>query len=145
MTDKKLYKIEYKDSEGFLSVDWVWLEEGELEEYLDSMWDHSAICREGSREEEELYNEAYAEGVGSAMIEEIIKNHNGVTFELGDLENYNESGILKTTKIFECGVCGTHSDYYQNTAATGEFYLSVEKNDVLWYVCFDCAIKELGV
>jgi hypothetical protein len=145
-TDKEsrnLYRFQYYEPlDEATYVDWVWLEPHEVSDYRSS----SSVVkvREATTEEEELYNEAYADGYGIAAVMEFESKHNGVTFrvELDEsLEDFNY------TKMFQCSSCLEHKDFDTQVATANGFYITeLKENDTLWHVCYDCAMLniELG-
>lgn len=132
-----LFRFEYLDEE-VRRVDWVWLTPTELHSYMDDQPRTSAVIyRQASTEEEELYDEAYNDGYGVAMIQEALENDNGVTFRM----NAFGEGIAKsfdTTKMFKCAMCNKHKDFDTEVASTGGMYLTKLVNDILWHVCAEC-------
>lgn len=139
-----LHRFEYIE-EGLRLVDWVWLEDEEVDEYLQNRAEASAglVHRVASAEEMELYDEAYQDGYGVAMVTESSENYNGVTFRL---DGFDSEGLeIETTKMFECAICGEHKDFDTNVAMANGFYLSIEKKDILWHACYDCTVLELSV
>lgn len=140
-TDLSLYRFEYL-SDGFRSVDWVWINEDELEKYLDYLSGNSGlIYRKASSDEEELYNEAYNDGYGVATIEEIQKVDNGISYKFNGLL---EDGI-DTEKMFKCARCDRHKIFETEVAMTGGLYLTESREDILWHVCFDCVMLQSEV
>lgn len=130
-----LYRMEYLD-EGVRIVDWLWLTEYELENYLeDKAQAAGLIYRAATPEEEELYDEAYRDGYEVAAITEIQKTYDGVTFRVDDITETE----ITTTKMFQCAVCDRHSDFDSDVATAAGMYLGVLKNDKLWHICYDCA------
>ena len=130
-----LYRMEYLD-EGTRIVDWLWLTEYELENYLeDKAQAAGLIYRAATSEEEELYDEAYRDGYEVAFITGIQENDHGVTFRVDDI---TEDSIT-TTKVFQCAVCDRHDDFESGVATAAGMYLGVLKDDRLWHICYDCA------
>jgi hypothetical protein len=143
--NSKLYRFEYIDTfmgESTRMVDWSWVPEGELQDYIDSKSKISSglVTREASEEEAELYDEAYNDGYGIATIMEIQKNDNGISFAMLGI---NEDGNIITSKKFRCGICDEMRDFETEVAVANDFYVSTSKDDVLWHVCFNCAISKL--
>lgn len=138
----KLFRFEYL-SLGDRSVDWVWLTgEDEAKDYLTGQSDVSAVVyREATDDEEELYDEAFSDGLGIGQAEARMESHNGVLYQLNsmNLDVTDEKFGLDTTKIFTCGECGESSlEFDIKAVTTGQYYVAKEKEGVLWYVCFDC-------
>jgi hypothetical protein len=133
----KMYRIEYYELlDGEVYVDWVWLKPEEIESYT-SQYDH-VKARVASDLEANLYNYAYEDGYSVAMAEETMSSHNGVTFRLNDISF--ETGDMNTTKMFQCAVCEEHKDFETEVASANGFFVSAEKNDVLWHVCSSCTV-----
>jgi len=139
-----LYRFEYYEPlDEFTYVDWVWLEPIEVSEYRSSA--ANVKYRKATAEEEELYNEAYADGYGIAALMEFQSNDNGITFRVQLNEDKQD---FTHTKMFKCATCGEHRDFETEVAMVNGFYLTAlkgEDNDILWHVCYDCAMLELEV
>lgn len=141
--NNNLYRFEYYEPlDEFTYVDWVWLEPQEVSNYKSSAV--GVKYRKATSEEEELYNEAYADGYGIAAVMEFETKYDGVTFrvELGeDREDFTY------TKMFQCSRCGNHKDFETDVATANGFYLTELKDnkDTLWHVCYDCAALQLEI
>lgn len=142
--DLKLYRLEYLD-EDLRMVDWIWLAEEEVDNYLQSRSQRNEVLlyRAANAEEEELYNEAYNDGYGIAISLENERNDNGVTFRVDGFDP--ESLEIQSTKMFECAICGEHKDFETDVAMANGFYISIAKGHILWHVCYDCTTLELDV
>ena len=143
--NSKLYRFEYIDTfmgESTRMVDWVWVPDAELQDYIDSKSKISSglVMREATEEESELYDEAYNDGYGMATLMEIQKNDNGISFLMLGM---NEDSEIITSKKFQCGVCDEQRDFETEVAVANNFYVSVSKEEILWHVCFNCAISKL--
>lgn len=133
----KLYKFEYlQDNERV--VEWVWLKSAEADSYFDNHWSMitGVSFRVATEDETDLYNEAYNDGYMLATIEENRKVDNGITFRLN---SFTPDG-MDTTKMFECARCENHKEFDGEVAMANGLYLSEEKNDLLWHVCYDCVM-----
>ena len=141
--DFKLYRFEYL-SLGDRAVDWVWLTgEEEAKEYLTAELDVSGVVyRKATIDEEELYDEAFNDGLGLGQAEARMESYNGVAFQLNSFAPSSlddEKFKLDTTKVFTCGECGESSlEFEVRAVTTGEYYVAKEKDGVLWHICFDC-------
>lgn len=125
-------------------MDWVWLTgEEEAKDYLTVDSGVSGVIhREATQDEEELYDEAFNDGLGLGQAEGRMENYNGVAYRLNSMKFDEDSDGLgiDTTKVFKCGDCGEESlEHEIKAATTGEYYIAKERDGVLWYVCFDCA------
>lgn len=130
-----LYRMEYLD-EGTRIVDWLWLTDFELENYLEEKAQVAGlIYRAATSEEEELYDEAYRDGYEVAAITVVNDTYDGVTFRV---DSITEEAI-ETTKVFQCAVCDKHDDFESGVATAAGMYLGVLKDDKLWHLCYDCA------
>ena len=138
--DLNLYRFEYL-IDNSRRVDWVWLQPGEVQAFLDDLEGASIIYRQASSEEEELYDEAYNDGYGVAMAEESFNNSNGVVFRVEGIESLDTSSI-STVKMFKCVRCDNYKDFETEVATTNGLYLSESKEDILWHVCYDCVMLQ---
>jgi hypothetical protein len=141
--DFKLFRFEYL-SLGDRVVDWVWLTgDEEAKEYLTGESHISGVMyREATEDEEELYDEAFDDGLGLGQAEARRENHNGVAYQLNsmNLNPNDESFGMDVTRIFTCGDCGESLlEFELRAATTGEYYIAKEIEGVLWYVCSECA------
>lgn len=133
-----LYRVEYYEplDESFY-VNWVWLKNEEIEDYL-SGYDESVSIRKATQEESELYQEAYADGYGVAALMEFESQYDGITFRV----EFDESGNLTNMqgrKMFQCAVCDRHQDFEEGVATAGGMYLGVVRDEKLWHLCYECA------
>lgn len=141
--NRKLYRFQYYEPEDRCDyVEWVWLTDEELPSYRSS--DENVRHRKATIEEQNLYDEAYADGYGVAAYMEFESTYDGITFrvELGEDGNLDVNG----KKMFECAVCAEHKDFDEEVAMSNDLYLGVLKKDKLWHVCYDCALigTEIG-
>lgn len=134
--DRRLYRFEYLEPEDQQTyVDWVWLKDEEIDDYRSG---YATIkFRPATTDEENLYDEAYADGYGIAAMMEFEDRYDGITFRVevgsdGELD-------MQGTKMFECGVCGTHKDFDTEVGMVAGLFLGEVKNDKLWHVCYGCA------
>lgn len=134
-----LYKFEYLH-DGYATVDWIWLEPGDERDYLANDSDVTGLTmRQATQEEEDLYNEAFADGYGLGSVETEFKRSNEVYFKFlgmkGDLE-------LETEKVFTCGECKTRMmDFESKSAKFGPYFITKEVEGILWFLCIECAGK----
>jgi hypothetical protein len=139
----RLYRFELLD-EGMLLVNWVWLCLDEVSSYLANQSKPSPVIhRRATKEEEELYDEAYEDGYGVAMVEEITATTNGLTYRVEfnkDADGEVDANGFSGHKMFECATCGKHKDLDTEVAVidAGPWYLSTLRDDVLWFNCYDC-------
>jgi hypothetical protein len=139
-----LYRIEYyEDLDQEVYTDWVWLKEEELEDYISQY--EFVKSRPATPLEMDLYDYAYGDGYDIAMVQEQHSSYNGITFRLNSMNLVEKDGTsgIDTTKMFQCGVCNGHLDFEDNVATANGFFVSIEKENVLWHVCYDCAISEI--
>jgi hypothetical protein len=141
--DFKLFRFEYL-SMGDRVVDWVWLTgEEEAKDYLTVDSGVSGVVyRSATADEEELYDEAFNDGLGLGQAEARMESYNGVAYQLNsmNLDVTNENFGIDTTKVFTCGDCGESLlEFELKAVTTGEYYVAKEKDGVLWYVCSECA------
>lgn len=139
----KLFRFEYL-SLGDRVVDWVWLTgEEEAKDYLTGDSHISGVVyREATEDEEELYDEAFNDGLGLGQAEARMESYNGVVYQLNSLKFDDTDGELAidSTKVFTCGDCDESLLEFETRAVTtGEYYVAKEKEGVLWYVCSQCA------
>lgn len=134
--DRRLYRFEYLEPEDQQTyVDWVWLKDEEIDDYRSG---YATIkFRPATTDEENLYDEAYADGYGIAAMIEFEDRYDGITFRVevgsdGELD-------MQGAKMFECGVCGTHKDFDTEVGMVAGLFLGEVKNDKLWHVCYGCA------
>ena len=139
-----LYRFEYYEPLDDCSyVDWVWLEPQEVSEYRSS--DVSVTYRVATKDEQDLYNEAYSDGYGVAVALEFESNYNGVTYRV-EISDNKEDFI--STKVFECGTCGERRDFETEVAMANGFYLTDLKgkdSNILWHICYECAMLQLEI
>ncbi len=136
----KLRRFEFLDDE-HTQVDWMWLTDKECIEHIEKRGEAGPlIYRDASAEEQELYDEAYNDGYMIATVTNNNDNYNGILFRMDGL---GEDGNIVTTKIFECAICGETKDFKEEVAMANGFYISVEKDDILWHVCYDCTTLEV--
>ena len=124
-------------------VDWVWLTgEEEAKDYLTAEPHVSGVIhRAATQDEEELYDEAFNDGLGLGQAEARMESYNGVAYQLNSFgpRSLDESFKLDTTKVFTCGECGESSlEFEMKAVTTGDYYVAKEKDGVLWHICFDC-------
>lgn len=137
----RLYKITYVDEEVRYS-NWTWLSIEEARDVANfPTLGELESFREATTEEAELYDDAYNDGYGIATIQEFQSCNNGVTFRINMEDTSGDS--FTTTKMFECGICGEHKDFEGGVASANGLYLSVDLDDMLWHVCFNCAVEEV--
>lgn len=137
-SEVKLYRMEVLEEDRTV-VEWNWLTNYELESYIASRaW---VDYRKATKEEEELYDEAYRDGYDVASLKSIEDTFDGITFRMDGFE----TGEIKTTKMFQCAVCDQHKDFEDEVATAGAMYLGVVKDDKLWHLCYDCAIGNADV
>jgi hypothetical protein len=141
---KSLYRVEYFEPEDNASyVDWVWLMSDEVDSYRPEY--KFVKVRRATKDEEDLYEEAYADGYGIAAIMEFESKDDGVTFRV---ELDKDKQDFSYTKMFKCSICGEHKDFETQVATANGFYLTELKGkdkDILWHVCYDCAMLQLEV
>lgn len=141
--NRNLYRFQYYEPEDQCDyVEWVWLTDEELPSYRSS--DENLRYRIASIEEQNLYDEAYADGYGVAAYMEFESKYDGITFrvELGEDGELDFNG----KKMFECAVCTEHKDFDEEVAMANDLFLGVLKDDKLWHVCYDCGLlgSEIG-
>lgn len=132
---KSLYRFEhYEPLDGEVYVEWVWLTSDEIVPYAA---EGETSFRSATRDEEDLYNEAYADGYSIAALIEYESQYDGITFRV----EVDKSGDLDFTskKMFQCAVCDRHLDFEENVASAGGMYLGAVRDDKLWHLCYDCA------
>lgn len=133
---RSLYRFEYYEpDDDFTYVDWVWLKVDEINDYKSGLND--VKFRPATKDEADLYDEAYADGYGVAALMEFESQYDGITFrvELDDDGNLDMDG----KKMFQCAVCDRHLDFDNEIATAGGMYLGAIRDDKLWHVCYDCA------
>lgn len=134
-----LYRFEYYEpDDDFTYVDWVWLTVDEISDYKSGLND--VKFRPATKDEADLYDEAYADGYGVAALMEFESQYDGITFrvELDGDGNLDMDG----KKMFECAVCQNHKDFETEISMAGNFYLGVVKDEKLWHVCYDCTMLQ---
>lgn len=137
-----LYKFETLEEDGFNRVDWIWVGEGELANYLSS----GTIYREATEEEVYLYEEAFSYGKMLGTVETSYLNHNGVVFRIDGLGDFSEEEEgLKTVKVFTCSRCENPKEFDSDVATVNGLYLTELKDDVLWHVCYDCVVLQTEI
>lgn len=134
-----LYRVEYNYMDEHM-LDWMWLESIDDISYLTTDEDVKDLTwRPATDDEVSIYDSAFADGHGLAMVESRMERSNEVYFEITNM-NINEDGRLDTRKIFTCGVCEkTSLDFDTRAAKTGEFYVTKDIDSILWHVCIECA------
>lgn len=137
-SDVKLYRME-TFNQGRREVEWNWLTNYELDSYVASK--PGVVHRQATREEEELYDEAYRDGHDVAFLKSLDESFDGITFRV---ETLGEDDI-KTTKMFQCAVCDQHKDFLTEVATAGAMYLGAVRDEKLWHLCYDCAIGNAEV
>jgi hypothetical protein len=133
---RSLYRFEYYEPEDeFIYVDWVWLNIDEVNDYKSGLTE--VKFRPATKDESELYDEAYADGYGVAALMEFESQYDGVTFRVA----LNENGDLDLDgkKMFQCALCDRHLDFDSEIATARGMYLGAIKDNKLWHVCHDCA------
>lgn len=133
---QSLYKCEYYDldDEQFVTS-WVWLKDHEVIPYIEKT---ASIFRPATKDEEDLYYEAYSDGYSMAALKEHEARYDGITFSV----EFDENGNLITMngkKMFQCAVCDRTLNFEENVASAGGMYLGAIRNENLWHVCYDCA------
>lgn len=141
--DEHLYRFEFIDEDDLASIQWVWLKEHEVDSYWESLRG-PVVCRQATQDEEELYEEAYADGYGVAAFLEFESKNDGVTFRV-ELDQLSGDADFNYTKMFQCAICQKHKDFDEDVATAGGFFLTELKDDILWHVCYDCASLESAV
>jgi hypothetical protein len=136
--NRALYRLEYYEPfDENTYVQWVWLKDDEVEDYLLSCSD-TINFRKATEAESELYNEAYADGYSVAALIEFESQYDGITFRV----DFDEAGSLTNMqgkKMFQCAVCDRHQDFDENVATAGGMYLGAIRDEKLWHICYDCA------
>ncbi len=136
-----LYKFETIEEDGFNRVDWIWVEDGEISNYLSS----GTVYREATKEEVYLYDEAFSYGKMLGTVETSYLNHNGVVFRIDGLGDFSLEEGLKTVKVFTCARCENAKDFESDVATVNGLYLTELKDDVLWHVCYDCVVLQTDI
>lgn len=135
-----LYRFEYL-SLGNRVVNWLWFQdEEEAKSYLVDDSDISGLTyRSATKDESELYDEAFSDGHGLGIAESRMESSNGVYHRLNSIVDTDNELDLDTTKVFTCGECGESDLEFETKAvATGGYYVAKEKDGVLWHICFYC-------
>jgi hypothetical protein len=133
---RSLYRFEYYEpDDDFTYVDWVWLRLEEINDYKSGLND--VKFRPATKDESELYDEAYADGYGVAALMEFESQYDGITFRV----ELDENGELDMNgkKMFQCAVCDKHLDFDSDIATARGMYLGAIRDDKLWHICHDCA------
>lgn len=131
---RSLYRFEYYEPEDdFTYVDWVWLDVDEISDYKSGL--NEVKFRPATKDESELYDEAYADGYGVAAVMEFESKYDGITFRI---EITGDGELSTGKKMFQCAICDEHLDFELESAAIGDMYLGVIKDDKLWHVCKSC-------
>lgn len=139
--DTNLYRFEFIDDDELPTTQWVWLKPEEVDDYWASL-NGPVICRQATQDEEDLYEEAYADGYGIAAFLEFESRNDGITFRV----ELDENGDLDMGhKMFQCALCKKHKDFDVEVAHAGGFYLTELIDDNLWHVCYDCASLSTSV
>lgn len=132
---RSLYRFQYYEplDEEFY-VEWVWLKDSEVLPYANET---AAIFRAATQDEEDLYNEAYADGYSIAALTEYEAKYDGITFRV----EVDKNGELDFTskKMFQCAICDRHLDFEDSVASAGGMYLGAIRDEKLWHICYDCA------
>jgi hypothetical protein len=139
--DFELYRFEYIQY-GERIVDWVWLKnEHEALDYMAGEEELAGmVYRKATVDETDLYDEAFTDGRNLGVAETRMEMSNGVTYRLNSFSADSDSIELDTTKLFNCGQCNKSGlEFDVKAASTGEYYVSTDKDGVLWHVCTDCA------
>lgn len=140
--DKTLFRFEYFDEIDQQNyVDWVWLNPGEIADYKSNY--QTIKVRPATADEENLYEEAYADGYGIAALMEFESKYDGITFrvELGEDGNLD----FDSKKMFQCAMCDKHKDFETEVATANGLYLGEIKDDKLWHICYECAMVQIEV
>lgn len=135
-----LYRFEYLQY-GDRVVDWVWLKnDAEALDYMSGEAEVSGmIYRKATTDEMVLYDDAYEDGHALGIAEARMEASNGVFYEFVSFDASSDEITMNTNKIFTCGDCGASGlDFEVKAAKTGDYYISVNKENVLWHVCTDC-------
>ena len=133
---KHLYKFDYYEADDNCNyVDWVWLKHSEVEDYKSSY--AQVKMRIATQDEENLYEEAYEDGYGIAMVMEMRSIDNGVTFRV---ELTEDGDFDMGHKMFRCALCDKHKDFEEHAATAGAYYITQLVDDVLWHVCEECVV-----
>ncbi len=130
-----LYRFEhYEPLDGEVYVEWLWLKRDEIIPYAA---EGETSFRIATKDEEDLYNEAYADGYSIAALIEYESQYDGITLRV----ELDKSGDLDFTskKMFQCAVCNRHLDFEDNVASGGGMYLGAVRDEKLWHICYDCA------
>jgi hypothetical protein len=139
--NKRLYRFEcYEPLDEETYINWVWLEPEEVSNFASSAG--SVKYRVATSEEEELYDEAYADGYGIAAVMEFESKNDGITYRV-ELDESRED--FSYTKMFQCSTCNKHKDFETEVATASGFYLTELKDEILWHVCYECAMLQLEV
>lgn len=136
-SNRILYRTEYYEPfDENVYVQWVWLKDDEVEDYLSGSSSSTKI-RKATEAETELYNEAYADGYSVAALMEFESQYDGITFRV----ELDKDGKLDMSgkKMFQCAVCDRHQDFDENIATAGGMYLGAIRDEKLWHICYDCA------
>lgn len=136
-----LYKFETIEEDGYNRVDWLWVDNDELSNYLSS----ATIYREATEEEVYLYEEAFSYGKMLGTVETSYLNHNGVMFRIDGLGGFSLEEDLKTVKVFTCARCENQKEFDSDVATVNGLYLTELKDDVLWHVCYDCVVLQTEI
>lgn len=136
-----LYKFETIEEDGYNRVDWLWIDDEELTEYLSS----GTIYRKATEEEVYLYEEAFSYGKMLGTVETSYLNHNGVMFRVDGLGGDDLLDGIKTVKVFTCARCENPKDFDSEVATVRGLYLTELKDDVLWHVCYDCVMLQTEI
>jgi hypothetical protein len=136
-----LYKYEYS-SGGKIHTEWVWVsEEEESKDYFYNLEDEKILSyRLATEDELEAYNYAFEDGLMIGGVRGEKKFSNGVTYELVSWGEKNDEPMLADTlKVFICGKCNERRVFENDAMRAGDnVYLSVEKDSVLWHLCWQC-------
>ena len=141
--------------EAIHDVDWIYLDQTEYDrmvfDYINTgtyglagfMDDDYALVKEEldlvTKDEQEAYEAGIQEGEFIATAKNKMEEWNGTAFRLDKLDD--SENPFTTTKVFSCGICGTHAEFTEVAMLGPEMYLSILKEDshVMWHVCKDCA------
>ncbi len=133
--DRSLYRFHYFEPvTGEFYVDWLWLKDEEVMPYASET---PGTFRQATEDEEDLYNEAYADGYSLAAMLEYESKYDGISFRI----ELDKDGKLDMTgkKMFQCAICDRILDFDDNVACASGMYLGAIRDEKLWHLCYDCA------
>lgn len=144
MSDQEffLYRVEYIEHTEHV-VEWVWFKnDEEARDYIPYQAEEQIAgynFRRATKEESDLYEEGFQDGLGFGTAEARMEANNGVSYRLDNFEASLEGMKMDSTKIFTCGECGEKNlEFEVHAATTGNYYVSIEKDGVLWHICRNC-------